>query len=164
MPVDSRSTMSPVYTYNANIVFCRMTNYELLCWLAETLSCDVHATFKYDDPLLKMSHLGCALMRYFQHQVNHISMSDSLLCIICIVSDCYCIYLTLSVCFMAASINRINSAWHRNQTDFSWETLKSADTILAFTSKLYTTVNTMSAPVNQPANITHEVIQWSFSM
>jgi len=119
-------------------------------------SCDIQIwrPWIYDDPLLKTSHLGCALMRYFQHQVNHISMSDSLLCIICIVSYCYCIYLTLSVCFMAASINRINSAWHRNQTDFSWETLKSADTILAFTSKLYTTVNTMSAPINQQANIT----------
>ena len=159
MPVDSRSTMSPVYTYNANIVFCRMTNYELLCWLAETLSCDVHATFKYDDPE-SMTTLCWKCRTWAAPSCDIFNIRS----IICIVSYCYCIYLTLSVCFMAASINRINSAWHRNQTDFSWETLKSADTILAFTSKLYTTVNTMSAPINKLANITHEVIQWSFSM
>ena len=30
---------------------------------------------KYDDPRLKMSHLGCALVLHFQPRVHHISMS-----------------------------------------------------------------------------------------
>jgi len=40
---------------------------------------------KYDDPQLKKSHSGCALVRHFQPRVHHIWMSDSLLCIISIM-------------------------------------------------------------------------------
>ena len=45
-----------------------------------------HATMKYDNPRLKMSHSGCALVRHFQPRVHHISMTHSLPCITCIVS------------------------------------------------------------------------------
>ena len=47
----------------------------------------VCATFKYDDLRLKMSHEGAARVRHFQPRVHHIWMLDSLLCIICIISN-----------------------------------------------------------------------------
>jgi len=37
------------------------------------LSTVVRATLKYNDPRLKISHSGCALVRHFQPLVHHIS-------------------------------------------------------------------------------------------
>ena len=48
----------------------------------------VRATFKYDDPRLKMSHSGCALVRHFQPRVHHIWMSNWLPRNICIMWNC----------------------------------------------------------------------------
>ena len=48
----------------------------------------VRVTSKYDDPRLKMSHLGCILVWHFQPRVHHIWMSHSLPCIIYILFAC----------------------------------------------------------------------------
>ena len=45
-------------------------------------SCDIQIWWH----LLKMSHSGCTLVWHFQPLVHHIWMSDSLQCIICILS------------------------------------------------------------------------------
>jgi len=57
-------------------------------------------TIKYDGPRLEMSHSGCALVRHFQPGVQHIWMSHSLLCIICIM---------FGICYAGGTMDRFNN-------------------------------------------------------
>jgi len=58
-----------------NILFCRMTNYELLRWLVETRSRDVGHYRMINASRSTVCHYNDKRSRHFQPRVHHISMS-----------------------------------------------------------------------------------------
>jgi len=61
----------------------------------------VRATCIYDDPRLKMLHLGCTPTQHFQPQVHHFLTLHSLPCITCIMLSSYiCSVLTLDKSYL----------------------------------------------------------------